>query len=672
MRNLANRDWLWGLALILVVVLAYSPVWWAGYVWDDEVVVAANPVIVGPLGLKEIWTTSAADICPLTLTTFWIEHKLWGSAPLPYHLANVLLHAAAAIALWRVLLALRIPGAWLGAALWALHPVQVESVAWISEMKNTESGLFFLLSILFFVKSLRADGLEKQTGANSNYILTLLFAALALASKSSTVTLPVILCLCAWWVQGRWQLRDLIKTIPVFFMSLAAGLVSLWTQKPQLATFIDPQFTHTWPERLVTAGNAVWFYLGKLLWPYPLSAVYPRWNIDAHHWTAYLPLAAVFVLLLLFFFNRATWSRAWFFVFACYLAALLPVLGLVDNTIFRFSFVFDHLQYLAGIGPLALAAAGIAQLAHRVFSKQLWFQPTLGSTLLLLLGTLSFQRAGVYTNQETLWTDTLSKNPDCAVAYGNLGALRAVQGLGNEALDYCRKAVALNSDYAEAHNNLGVLLLAEGRTEEAISHYQDALRINPTYVDAHKNLGNAFTQTGRLDEAIGEYQKALQINPGHAEAHFGLGIALTKKGQMDDAVSEYRKALEISPQYSEAHNNLGSLLSQQGQPDEARSEFQKAVDLSPANVEAQFNLGNLLLQHAQYDEAIVHYQKTLELNPNFWEAHNNLGMAYFRLNRLDDAIAQFQEALRLKPDNASIQNNLTKAQALSHQPLAPK
>ena len=199
-----RRDWFWGLLLILLVLLAYTPVWNAGFVWDDGVMLTANPCIVGPLGLKEIWTTSAADICPLVITTFWVEHALWGLAPLPYHLANIVMHGACAVALWRVLRSLRVPGAWLGAALWALHPVQVESVAWITEMKNTESCLFFLLSIFFFVKWLNARDLNGRNRGAWYYALSLLFAALAMAGKSSTVILPVVLCLCAWWIEGRW------------------------------------------------------------------------------------------------------------------------------------------------------------------------------------------------------------------------------------------------------------------------------------------------------------------------------------------------------------------------------------------------------------------------------------------------------------------------------------
>jgi protein O-mannosyl-transferase len=216
-------DWLLGLMLILFVILAYTPVWKAGFVWDDEPILTANPCIIGPLGLKEIWTTPGADICPLTLSTFWAEHALWGLNPLPYHLVNVLMHGLSAVLLWRVLRSLRLPGAWLGAALWAIHPVGVESVAWITEMKNTESGLFFLLSILFFVRWLRAKNLGGRTGGRWSYALSLLFAALAMAAKSSTVILPVVLCLCAWWIEGRWHWRNVARTVPIFLMAIAAG-----------------------------------------------------------------------------------------------------------------------------------------------------------------------------------------------------------------------------------------------------------------------------------------------------------------------------------------------------------------------------------------------------------------------------------------------------------------
>jgi len=520
-----SRDWVWGVILVLAVILAYQPVWWAGFIWDDDQHVTANPCIVGPLGLKEIWTTSYADICPLTFTTFWMEHALWGLAPLPYHLVNVLMHGMCAVLLWRVLLSLKIPGAWLGAALWALHPMQVESVAWITEMKNTQSGLFFLLSILFFVRWLRTKDLHERTGGGWTYGFTLLFAAMAMASKSSTVVLPVVLCLCAWWMEGRWHWRNLARVAPIFVMSIAACALSIWTQKMQLAIVNDPQWARTWPERLATAGDAVWFYLGKLLWPQPLITVYPRWKIDAGEWISYLPLLAVIVVLFILWLKRESWSRSWFFVFAYFLAALLPVLGLVDNRIFQYSMVFDHFQYLAGIGPLALVGAGMVTLADFVIPGRCWLRSSLCAGLLLTLGLLSWQRSWAYKSQETLWTDTLAKNPNCWAGYNNLGAVFYQKGQLAEAMADFRKALEINPSYAEAHSNLGAALWQEGQVAAAEAHFQRALEISPNNAGAHFNLGLAFFRQGQMTLAIAQFQEALRLNPDYGDAQNGLAKA---------------------------------------------------------------------------------------------------------------------------------------------------
>jgi len=660
-----NRDWLWGLILVLAVILTYSPVWWAGFVSDDDLMVTANPVIVGPLGLKEIWTTSAADICPLTLTTFWVEHALWGLAPLPYHLVNVLLHGVCAVVLWRVLRGLQIPGAWLGAALWALHPVQVETAAWIIEMKNTESGLFFLLSILFFTRGLKARDLDGRTGGGWNYALILIFAALAMASKSSTVVLPIVLGLCAWWVEGRWQWRNLVKLWPVALMAVFPSALTLWTQRPQ--TSEDRQWALNLPERLVTAGDAVWFYLGKLIWPHPLIFIYPRWEIDAGQWTSYLPLLAVMIVLFILWLRRENWARPWFFVFAYFLSALLPVLGLVNAFFSHWTLACDHLQYLASMGPLALAGAGIVWLTDFTIPRRPWLKAPLCAGLLLILGILSWQQAWVYENEETLWTDTLAKNPNCWAAHDNLGAVLLQKGHADEANAQFQKALEIYPDDAVGHYNLGDVHLQKGQVNEAIAQFQKALEINPNYAKAHYNLGIAVSQKGMVDEAITQFQRALAINPNLTGAHANLGIALVQKGRVNEAIAQFQKALEINPNLAETHNSLGNTLLQKGEVDEAMDQFQKALEIDPNFAGVQYNIGNIFLQKGQVDEAIARYRKALKINPNYVEAHTNLGVALFQKGQLDEAISQFQEAIRLKPDYINAQNNLAKAQAIARQ-----
>jgi tetratricopeptide (TPR) repeat protein len=668
-----RRDWFLGLILILFVVLAYTPVWKAGFVWDDETILTANPCIVGPLGLKEIWTTPAADICPLTLTTFWTEHALWRLNPLPYHLVNVLLHGACAILLWRVLCSLRVRGAWLGATFWALHPVAVESVAWITEMKNTESGLFFLLSILFFLRCLRTKDLDERNEGRWSYTLSLLFAALAMAAKSSTVILPVVLCLCAWWIEGRWHWRNVARTVPIFLMAIVASALSIWTQRLHLATASDPQWVRTWPERLATAGDAVWFYLGKLLWPHPLITIYPRWQIEAGQWASYLPLLAVIVILSIFCMRRRSGgagSRACLFAFAYFIVALLPILGLIDTYIFEYSLVFDHFQYLASIGPLALAGTALVSCRrnsmHFVAIKP-WLQSALCAGLLLIVGMASWQRTWVYRDENTLWTDTLAKSPDSWTAHNNLGNALLRKGQVDEALKQFQKALEINPNYAQAHSNLGVALLQKGRLDDAVAQYQTALGMYPNYAQAHSNLGLALSQKGQLEDAVVHCQKALEINPYYLEAHINLGNALLRKGQLGDAVAHYQKALEINPNYAQAHSNLGAALFQKGQLDEAISQFQKATEINPDYPEAHNNLGNALVQKGQLDDAVAHYQKALEINPNYAQAHYNLGNALVQKGELDSAITQFQEVLRLKPDFSLAQDKLDRAEALVRQ-----
>ena len=627
-----HRDWLWGLILVLAVVLAYQPVWLAGFIWDDDAVVTANPCIIGPLGIKEIWTTRLADICPFTLTTFWLEYALWGLSPLPYHLANVLMHGADAIVLWRLLSSLRIPGAWLGAALWALHPVQVESVAWITEMKNTESALFFLLTILFFMKALEVEEVNTFRKRNWNYGLTLVFAALAMASKSSTAILPVVLSLCAWWKEGRWNGQSQAKVAPILLLAIGVGIVSAWIQKQQLGTVADPQMVRTWLECLATAGYVVWFCLAKLIWPYPLMMVYPRWEIDANQWTSYLPLLAVLSVLFILWIKRKTPSRSYFFAFAYFVAALLPVLGLVNLSYFQHSFVADHFQYLASMGPLALAGAEMVRLANFLIPSR-WLQTRLCAILLLTLGVWSWQRAWVYQNEGTLWTDTLAKNPNCWVG----------------------------------HNNLGIWFFQKGELDDAIAQYQISLKIHPHDPEVYNDLGRAFAQIGDWDEAIAEYTKALELNRDFAEAHGNLGVALYEKGETDKAIDEYRKALLLAPGNAVAHNNLGNALAQTGPPDEAIAEYHAALTINPDYAVAHNNLGNVLFQMGRTDEALIEYQKALEIAPAYAQAHNNLGNALLKLGRIDEAIVQFQYVVRLNPDDATAQQNLAKAQAAARQ-----
>ena len=657
----SGQEWAWAAVLVIAVFVSYQPVWRAGYVWDDFVVLVQNTCIAGPLGLKEIWTTSAADICPLTLTTFYFEHALWGFGPRMYHLVNVAQHAASAVVLWRVLRGLEVPGAWLGAALWAVHPVEVESVAWVIEMKNTQSGLFFLLSIHFFLKWLKTG---QPAWAGRDFALMLACAFLAMASKSSTVVLPVVLYLCAWWMQGRVDRRVVVGSIPVFFLSGVASVVSLWTQHEALSDG-NNQWVRTWPERVAASGDAVWFYLAKLIWPHPLVTIYPRWQIDAGAVSSYLPMAAVIIVLVVLWANATRWARPWFMAFAFFLVALLPAVGLFDNIIFRYSLVFDHLQYLASMGPLALAGAGMFELGRRLSPVHPRMRVILAGGILALLGLLTWQRARTFHRDVTLWTATLAINPACWVAYNNLGCDAFNSDDFDQAMRYYRRALALNPSDATTHFNMGKALVSKGRTGDGIAELREACQLIPSFLQAHNDLGTVYLKNGSTDEAIEQYEKALVINPRLPVAYYNLGMAFSQKGRLDDAIAQYQKSIELYSTDGKVHNNLGTAWAQKGRLDDALAEFQKAVALDPKNFEAHRNLGSAYLQQRQLDSAIEQFNAAVALNPSDVTTLTFLGLAEGQKGDIPAAIAQFREVLRLKPDDVAVQGYLAKALAMS-------
>ncbi|MDB6137463.1 MAG: hypothetical protein JWO94_535, partial [Verrucomicrobiaceae bacterium] len=398
----AAHPWLGVAILVAAVLLAYRGVWQAGFIWDDDVYLTHNACIVGPLGFAKIWTLEQARICPLVISSLWLQYQLWGLNALPYHVVNVALHAGSAIMLWRALQVLGVRGAWLGAALWAIHPVQVESVAWISELKNTQSGLFFVLCVYFWAKWEIGGGVSR-----GQYGLAVLCAALALASKSSTVVLPPVLLLCSWWLNGRVPFRRWLAIIPFGLLALAAVAASMGSQKLEGA--YEAEWARSGPERLITAGRVIWFYLGKLAWPQPLMFIYPRWTVNPAAWFEWLPVAALVVLAACLALVRRPWVRPVVFAGGVFVVALLPVAGLIDHYFLRYSFVGDHFQYLASMCPLALAAAGLTTLANRL-GRPFWDAASFVCAILIVgLGYVSAAHVPIFENDIKLWSDSLAR-----------------------------------------------------------------------------------------------------------------------------------------------------------------------------------------------------------------------------------------------------------------------
>jgi protein O-mannosyl-transferase len=634
-------DWILGFLLFAVTLAAYYPAWNGQPIWDDDAHIT-KPDLRSVTGLARIWTEIGAtqQYYPLVHSVFWVEHRLFGDATPGYHLLNILLHIFSALLIVTILRKLDLPGnaAWLAGWIFALHPVIVESVAWISELKNTLSGVFFLTAALVYLKF---DAKRKK----KQYAIALLLFIAGLFAKSVIVTLPAVLLVVFWWKRGRieWK-RDVAPLLPFFFIGIISGLFTAWVER-KLVGAAGSEFSFTFVERCLIAGRAIWFYLHKLLWPSNLIFIYPQWHIDSTAVWQYLFPAAVLLTAVIFWALRKH-SRSPLAALLCFMVMLFPALGFFNVFPFRYSFVADHFQYLASIGPVAAAAVGIVQ-GTGLLNERLRrpFRPLLYIMLLSVLFLLSWKQSRVYLDAETLYRETIKRNDNCWMAYNNLGLLLADKGRTDEAMAHFLKAVELNPNYAEAHNNLGILFEKIGGINEAIAHYQKALELNPDHAEAHNNLGLLFAKVGRTDEAMAHFMKAVEINPNFNNAHYNLGLLLMNLRRTDEAMVHLMRALELNSNNAETHNNLGILLAQTGRTDEAMTHYQKALKLNPDNAEAHNNLGALLMQFGRTEEAINHYRKALEINPNAIGILQNLAIALGQNGQWTDAIFIVQNAL---------------------------
>jgi len=565
-RRRGNAPWRLPLLLVVLTLMAYQPVWHAGFIWDDNDYVTANTTLRSLPGLWRIWFEVGAthQYYPLVHTSFWAEYHLWRLDPLGYHLVNVLLHSLNSLLVWRVLRKLKVTGAWLAGAIFALHPVQVESVAWVTERKNVLSAFFYLCALLaYFRFDPTMVAPTSDTGGKrwKFYWLALGLYVSALLSKSVTCTLPVAIVLLTWWKRGRLFWRDAYCLLPFMAVGIGAGLNTV-RMEGHLVNGVPAEYAFSFAQRCLIAGRALWFYGAKLLWPREVAFIYPRWSIDPTDWRQWLfPLAAAGAIGMLWR-RRNQWGTGPLVAVLFFVATLGPALGFFNVYPFRFSFVADHYQYLASMGLVALFAAAASGQANtwQLGRETRW---AVSASLLIVLGALTWKQAGVYRDAETLWRDTLAKNPGCWLAHNNLGLLLEHRGEAFAAEEQYRQALQIYPDDVKAHVNLGNALLRQGKASEAIGQYQEALRIKPDYVRAHINLGNVLLLQGDLREAIGHYEEALRIDPDSAEAHLNLAVTLEQAGQALGAARQYELALRLNPDLTSASNALARLRGEQ-------------------------------------------------------------------------------------------------------------
>jgi len=587
-----SRACVFGLVLTAVTIFAYRPAWNGGFLWDDDAYVTNNELLTAPDGLRRIWFSldSPSQYFPLVYTTFRIEHALWGLNPSSYHWVNLLLHVANALLVWRVLARLKVPGAWLAGAIFALHPVQVESVAWITERKNVLMGFFFLLTLLAWIAFVD----ERTKRPWRFYGLALILYALALSAKTTACTLPAALLLILWLQKKSINMRRLVQVVPFIILGIGMGLLAVWWERYHQGTR-GVLFAFGPIERILIASRAVWFYLGKLIWPASLTFIYPRWTISLANPLDYAWLLAGAGLCALIYFARRYVGRSVEVATVFFVATLSPILGFIMLYTFRYTFVADHYQYLASIGPIALASAGVATLAGS-FKPRKHSGLILGAAVCLTvtLAVLTWRQAAMYADIEALWRTTLARNPGCWMAHNNLGIVLFQKGDTDEAIAHYRTTLEMQPDFWDADYNLGIALLSKGQVDEAIAHCSKAVRIAPNDPDALVALGTALLQKERIDDAIVYYQKALSIRPDYFLAHHGLGHAFLEKGEIDAAISHCRAALLIQSENADAQTNLAIALDEKGQTAEAIQHYEKALEISPQSASALANLAWLM------------------------------------------------------------------------------
>jgi tetratricopeptide (TPR) repeat protein len=685
--------WLGAAGLVVLVLAAYLPVLQAGFVWDDDAHVTSNPTLRSLSGLRSIWFDPSAtpQYYPLVHTSFWLEYHAWGLHPLGYHVTNVLLHAANALLLWIVLRRLGVPGAYWAALLFAVHPVHVESVAWISERKNVLSTLCYLGSFLAWLHFWPPEQ-ERPTGPWHFYALTLLLFLGALLSKTVTCSLPAAFLLVRWWKQGRVSVRDLLATAPLFLLGLPLALHTAFLEKYHVGAH-GHEWSWSYLERALIAGRALWFYAGKLLWPVPLAFSYPRWQINpTSWWQVGLPIAVVVILLSLYGLRRRL-GRGALVVGLFFAGTLLPALGFFDVYPMRYSFVADHFQYLASIGLLVLAGAGIAWTLRR---RPASVRYACGGMLVAILGVLTWQQTRIYRNAGTLWTDTLAKNadswlaytnrarayqesgqwqlaiadftralelkPDMADVYTNRGAAYQQLGQLDQAIRDSTRAIELDPELATAHANRGMAYQAAGQVQQAIADYTRAVELKPTLASAYVNRGTARQQLGEMRPAIADFTQAIELKPdvaphlpGAADlagAYMNRGTAHRQLGELQEAVSDYTRAIELDPHLAAAHSNRGMLYQQRSQPQQALADETRAIELRPDLAEAYSNRGMIYQQLGQAPQASADYSRAIELQPQFVNAYYNRASVEQQLGQWRQALADCTRAIELKPDLA--------------------
>lgn len=639
--------------LAIIVMISYFPALFGEFVWDDVKGIEKNPLLRTADGLWKIWLHPTmlpyeVHYWPIVYTFFWLEYHLWNLNPFWYHLVNITIHLINTILLWGILRRLAVPGALLAAAIFGVHPVHTESVAWIIELKDVLSGMFYLTVFLLYLQF--EDSRNRSRNRNKWYIYaaSLFFFLCAMLSKSIAVSLPIALLLALWWKKDNFKKDDIVRIVPFFviaFFLAAADMWFVWQHQ-------NASYGLSLIDKCLIAGRAFWFYIGKVVFPVGLIAVYPRWEVNAYIvWQYIFPLSAA-ALLLLLWFKKNRFGKGVLIAVLYFTVTLSPVLGFVEFGYMTHSFAADRFQYLASIGIIILFSGILAIIGNNIRNNK-WVKVGVVCLLVFTLGFQTWEHSKDYKDDETLFTPTVAKNPNDWIARVNLGAVLYQKNKIQEAITHLEKALELNPAQSTAHLNLGSALFLSGRINEARTQYLEALRLEPNNAEIYNNLGLLEKKDENFKEAVGYYEKALQINPDYGEVHRNLALALLSIDKYDEAITHCNEALHLDPNDATTYLYWGIILMKEKKYGEAISKYRQALGIDPKELTAANALAWALAasgdeKFRNVDEAVqlatMVCERTRYAVPEFLDT---LAVAYAAAGRFDDAVQIEEKAVQL-------------------------
>ncbi|MDD9820171.1 MAG: tetratricopeptide repeat protein [Nitrospira sp.] len=683
------------LALCLLVAVSYFPATTAGFIWDDRAFTETKPV-QRLSGLLQIWFDPRAlkhyegHYWPVLYTTFWLEHKLWGFATAGYHIVNLLLHSAVTLLLWRLLRRLSVPGAWVAAAVFAVHPVHVEPAVWVIGRKDLLAGLFYLATVLTYIRFV-------EDGRRGRYIGALVLFGMGLLSKSIVLTLPVSLLIWHWWNQGRVTGANIRQVLP--FLALGLGVTVIdWLSYKDLE---DVTLDYSSIERVLIAVHTLWFYAGKLVWPTELAVIYPHWDVSADNplaWGYFVATVGVLVALWVYRHRVGRGPLAGVLFFS---VTLSPTLGFVDYGYMQFAFAADRYQYLAGIGIIVTLVSAVA---HGVNLLSDAWKPAPGSdqgtgvqamaitvatavavaVMLGVLGVISWQQAGIYQNEGAYFGHITSFNPRARSAYYNFGNWLKDEGRNEDALDAYRHALDASApDIPAIRTNMGVAFENLKQYDQAEEQYRLALQVKPRYKNAMNNLALLLTRVERYEESLELYRNVIKLDRNYVDAHTGMGFALAWLNRPREALRSLERARAMVPsrrKLGTAREQLASILGEidqyhnrqkadvhyrraleyrkQGRLEDALAALRTGQEQSPESTEIPMTMGIIAEEMGRFDEAATHYQRALEINPHVPDVLNRFGALRIQQQRYEEAITLFQTLIAIEPGFAKVYSGM--------------